>query len=346
MAKLIVMRAARLTALICLGFLGLSAQERLPVSGPVLGFVSDDSGGIRPILGVPGAAILGRSTRPLVRPEGVAFSPGRDYALALLLPDHRAALLRGLRTGATVVDLEVPPGAGRVAISPSGDAAVLYYPERQSVAVIAGLPDSPSLSWSREAPYLSTLASLAVSDGGGAVLVAAAVDQSAVWLISSDGAAQVVSYVAAAPSLAFLAGSRDALIADGGANTVTLARQAEGPIQLTQIGGAAEGVSRPVAVAATAGNHSVLVANSEPAGVVTLSLAGGEPSVVPCNCQVIALEPLAGGTTFRVNEPGEGPLWLLDMASSPPRMVFVPDEAPVRTIPVRAPSPLRPGGDR
>ena len=347
MAKMTLIRTVGCAVLIGLGGLGLAAQDRPPVSGPVLGFVSEGPAGIRPILGLPGAATLGRPTWAARRSEAVVFSPTRDYALALHLPDHRVALLRGLSAAASAVDLPVPAGAGRIAISPSGDTAVLYYPESRSVAVLAGLPESPSLSWSLEVPHLiGGLAALAVSDGAGAVLLAAGVDQSPVWLVSADGGAQVLSYVATAPSLAFLAGSRDALIADGGAGTVTLARHGEGPIQLTQIGGAVEGVSRPVAVAAAAGNQSVLVANSAPAGVVTLSLAGGDPSVVPCNCHVTVLEPLAGGTTFRVSEPGEGPLWLLDTASSPPRMVFVPDEAPARAIPVRAPSPLRPGGDR
>jgi hypothetical protein len=111
---------------------------------------------------------------------------------------------------------------------------------------------------------------------------------------------------------------------------VTLARDNGGSIQLAQIGDPAEGISKPVAIVAFAGNRGVLVANSEPAGIVALGLAGGESTVVLCNCRVAVLEALAGGMAFRVNQPGEGPLWILDAAGSPPRMVFVPESLPVR----------------
>jgi hypothetical protein len=174
MAKMILIRTVGCAVLLCLGFLGLTAQDRPPVSGPVLGFVSEGAGGIRPILGLPGAATLGRPTWAARRSETVVFSPSRDYALALHLPDHRVDLLRGLSAAASAVDLPVPAGAGRIAISPSGDTAVLYYPESRSVAVLAGLPEFPSLSWSLEVPHLTGgLAALAVSDDAGAVLLAA-----------------------------------------------------------------------------------------------------------------------------------------------------------------------------
>ncbi|MFB3779236.1 MAG: hypothetical protein ACE141_16585 [Bryobacteraceae bacterium] len=330
MENSILMRTLGSTALLYLVCAGISAQEAAPVSGPILGFVADASSGVRPIIGIPGAATLGSALLSTTQAENVVFSTGRDYALALLAPDRRVALFRDLRTAPSVADLPAPPGAGRLAVSPSGNAAVLYYPEAGAVAVLNGLPDSPALSWSTAAPQLTAeLAALAVADGGGGILLASG-QRSPVWLIRPDGGPQVLSYVAASPSLAFLPSSLDALIADGGASTVTLARDVEGSIRLTQVGGPAEGVSNPVAVVASADGRNALVANSEPAGVVTLSLGGGESSLVPCNCRVTALEPLSGGAAFRVNQPGDGPIWLLDAAVSPPRMVFVPESLAVQ----------------
>jgi hypothetical protein len=231
-----------------------------------------------------------------------------------------------------------------MAISLSGDAAVLHYPETQSVAVLTGLPQSPAVSWSLETANLAGgLTALAVSNDGGAVLIATAGEPSSVWLLAPDGS-RFLSYVAATPSLAFLSGSHDVLIADGALSTVMLVRDATGQAQITQIGGQGEGVSRPIAVAAAADNRHAFVANADPAGIVSLSLEGEQPLLVPCDCTLTGLEPLADGTTFRLSDPGEGPIWLLDGASSPPRIVFVPSPPPARRAPVQAPSPIRQGG--
>jgi hypothetical protein len=223
----------------------------------------------------------------------------------------------------------------------------LYYPDTQSVAVLAGLPQSPAVSWSLETAALAGgLAALAVSDDGGAVLVATAGEPGSVWLLAPDGSDRLLSHVPGAPSLAFLAESHDALVADGATGTVALVRDAAGQSQITQIGGPAEGVSRPVAVAASTDRRQAFVANAEPAGVVILSLEGEPPLAVPCQCSVTGLEALADGGTFRLSDPGEGPVWLLDAAASPPRIVFVPDSAPAHPRPGRAPLPVRAGGER
>ena len=326
---------------------GLAAQDPAPVSGPLVGFVFDNAAGIRPVLGVPGAATLGRPVMRSSGLEAVVFSPARDYALALAPRGGQVMLLKDLATAGAAVSLQVAPGAARFAISPSGDAAALYYPEAQAVSVLTGFPDAPAVSWSVEAPYLADgLGALAVSDEGSAVLIAAAGDQSPVWLLTPATGARFLSHVSSSPSLAFLSKSSDAVVADAGNSTVVLVRDPAGQAETTQIGGAAEGLSRPIAVAVTADNRRVLVANAASGGVVSLSLAGEAPLALPCDCEVTGLERLAGGVTFRLSAPGQSPLWLLDAASSPPRVVFVPDSSPIPRRAVRRPPPIRGGGER
>ena len=147
MAKTTFFRLTGCAALLSFALLGgLPAQDQTdsqPVSGPVMGFVADRLSGVRPILGVPGAATLGL---PVLRDSGfqsIALSPSRDYALALVARGRQTVLLRNLKSSVDAVKLQAPPGAGRMAISLSGDAAVLHYPETQSVAVLTGLPQSP-----------------------------------------------------------------------------------------------------------------------------------------------------------------------------------------------------------
>jgi hypothetical protein len=112
----------------------------------------------------------------------------------------------------------------------------------------------------------------------------------------------------------------------------------KGQPQITPIGGPAQGVSHPAAIAAV--NGRVFVANADPGGVVTLSLNGEEPLAIACACTPTSLERLAGGATFRLNDAGQGPVWLLDAQSSPPRIVFVPDQE----RPARGRRPVRRGG--
>jgi hypothetical protein len=153
----------------------------------------------------------------------------------------------------------------------------------------------------------------------------------------------VLYSVAGLPSLAFLGSSLDAVVADGASSQVWLIRDPAGQTQIAQIGGLAEGVSRPVAVASA--NGKVFVANGEPGGVLSLSLSGEEAVSVRCECTPTSLERLADGTSFRLNEAGRGPIWLLDSRSSPPRVVFVPDQARSRRVMVPRPIPVGRGGE-
>ncbi len=320
----------------------LAAQDAAPVRGPVTGFVFDREAGIRPILGIPGAATLGPAILRTSVFDPVVFSPSGDYALAIVPRGGQVALLSRLSSAFASAYLQVPPGPSKLAISPSGGAAALYHPATRSVTVLTGLPDAPTVAWSMETPYLEGGATtLAVSDGGDAALVAAAGAQSAVWLLAPATGPQFLMEAMAAPSAAFFPVSSDVVVADEGAGTVTVIRDPLGQRQASQVGGPAEGVSHPVAVAVTAGNGRVLVANSEPAGMVSLSLAGEGSEALPCNCKVTGLERLAGGTAFRLNEAAEGPLYIVDAGDSAPRVVFVPNPPPAPRRILRAPLPIR-----
>jgi hypothetical protein len=334
-------------AVFALAFCPARAQDVQRIEGPVLGFSVDQTAGIRPILGVPGAATLGPAVISATGLAGGTLSPGRDYALALLAGGREVVVVKNLRATAGASVLDVAPGPARIAISPSGNAAALYYAEPARVQVMAGLPESPSVSWSLDLSGLSgDPAALAVSDGGGAVLVASAGEPASVWL-ASQGVGQRFLYTAAgSPSLAFLVGSLDAAIADGAAGAVVLVRDPAGEPQVTPIGGQAEGVSHPLAIAAAQDNSRIFVANAQPAGVVSLSLTGEDPATLTCACTPTGLERMAGGAVFRLNEPGGGPIWLLDAAGASMRVVFVPEQMKLLRDTGRAPLPRRTGGDR
>ena len=163
------------------------AQDPQRVGGPVVGFVLDKAEGVRPILGIPGAATLGQPVLPAAGFDSIVLSPQRDYALALTEGEQRLVLLRSLSVSPAAARLDVPPGASRIVLSPAGDAAALYYRDARRVEVLTGLPDSPSVAWSLDLPDLGAgLAALVVSDGGSAILVATAGEPSSILLFAAD----------------------------------------------------------------------------------------------------------------------------------------------------------------
>jgi hypothetical protein len=334
-------------AVFALAFFPARAQVVQRIAGPVLGFSVDQSAGIRPILGIAGAATLGQPVISETGLDGVTLAPARDYALALLAAAREVVLIKNLRATAGASVLDVAPGPARIAISPSGDAAALYYAETARVQVLSGLPESPAVFWSLDLSGLpGRPAALAVSDGGGAVLVAPAGEPASVWLATPEVGQRFLSSVAGSPSLTFLVGSLDAAIADGAAGAVVLVRDPAGQPQVTQIGGPSEGVSHPLAIAAAQDNRRIFVANAQPAGVVSLSLTGEDPAMQSCACTPTGLERMAGGAAFRLNEAGGGPIWVLDTAGARMRLVFVPEQMQVLRETGRSPLPRGTGGDR
>ena len=332
---------------LALAFYPARAQDAQRIAGPVMGFSVDQAAGIRPILGLPGAATLGQPVISAAGLDGVTLSPARDYALALLSSGREVVLVKNLRATAGAAVLDVVPGPTRIAISPSGDAAVLYYAETARVRVLTGLPESPSVRWSLDLTGLSGKpAALAVSDGGGAVLVAPTGEPAPVWIATADAGQRFLYTAAGSPSLTFLVGSQDAAIADGATGAVVLVRDPAGQPQVTQIGGQAEGVSHPLAIAASQDNSKIFVANAQPAGVVSLSLTGKDPETQPCACTPTGLERMAGDSVFRLNEPGGGPIWVLDAGGPTMRVVFVPEQMQLQRSTGREPLPRRSGGDR
>jgi hypothetical protein len=339
-------RIAASAAVFALSSFPAKAQDVQRIAGPVLGFSVDQTAGIRPILGLPGAATLGPPIISATGLGGVHLSPARDYALALLSSGCEVVLIKNLKSKASASSLDVAPCPITMAISPSGDAAVLYYDEPNRVQVLVGLPDSPSVSWTLDVSGLPGWpAALAVSDGGGAVLISPAGDSASVWLAMPDVSRRLPYTGVGAPSLAFLVGSLDAVIADGDAGVVVV-RDPAGQPQVTPIGGQTEGVSHPLAVAASQDNSRVFVANAQPAGVVSLSLTGKDPETQSCDCTVTGLGRMAGGTAFRLNEAGDGPVWVLDTGGPTIRLVFVPEQMQLLRDTGRTPAPRRTGGDR
>ena len=114
----------------------------------------------------------------------------------------------------------------------------------------------------------------------------------------------------------FFPGSRDALVA--GASAVWTIRDSNALL----VADDRDGIADPVGIAGSIdGARAFIVLRS--GQVIVRDLAGSAQTIVSCDCRPSGLARLRGAAVFRLNEIGDGPVWLLDADGPAPRIVFV-----------------------
>jgi sugar lactone lactonase YvrE len=317
----------------------LQAQQGT-VNGPVSGYVFDKTTrALRPILGLPGASLVGSPVAFGLNATSAVISPGLDSAI-VVATDGTVHLFR-IQSGAvkelSVDGLSASAQPSFVVFSPSGSAAAWYA--GGEVSVLTGLPDAPALGSSLSLHAVSQSAAtaaakgaversrtgsvsgvegLAVSDDGKALLVAAA---NTVRLYNSGTDLGKLVDTSRTPVMAFAVGGHQAAIADP--KTGTLLYQdllSSGASQVVAPPDANN--ASPSAVAFAADGKTLFLASFAAQSVTQLDLVAGSTRSIACNCSPYALTRM--GSVFRMNELGSDPMWLLDTTAANPRVVFVP----------------------
>jgi len=284
------------------------------VGGPLLGVVFDPGrGGVRSLTGIPASAMLGDAldSGPALQ---LAAASGAGFALAVEADSGAAVLVSS--TGRRPL-AGLPAGASSIALSPRGTAAVFYFKTTSTAFVLTGLPGNPGAP--HEVPLDRQPASLAVSDDGAALVAIERLTKldAAVRLYRGAGAPVLLRNGRRIAGVEFLPGSSDALLAESDA--VYLVSEAFGP-QL--IAGRDDGISGVTAAAPSADGARVIIA-MQSGRIAIRDRATNAQSIVSCACRPTGLARLRGPGVFRLNEIGDGPLWLLDAGSGEPRILFV-----------------------
>jgi hypothetical protein len=314
------------SALLLFVLFAASVAGAADVTGPLMGAVLDPpSGGVRLILGVPGAATLGAPVPLGIDTSRAALSASLDYVLAAAGDDGRIVLIRNLsRAPAPAARLDVAPSADRIVLSPDGSAAALLYASQNRVTVITGLPDFPALGAELDLSGLPEApSSIAVGDDGQSVV---AVAGDSVVAFGPGGGMNTAAFAKRAVA-AFLHRSSDVVIADGDSNSVFLIRDINGAGVLTFVARNTDAIASPVAIRMSRDNRTLIVANSGSGVAARFNLAGGDPVLAACDCPISGLQALRDGTTFLLNKLGSGPLWSFDPDAPNGGIRFVP--APV-----------------
>ena len=311
--------------LLCVPALAVHAQQR-QVSGPVAGYVFDGAA-LRPIAGVPGGATLGDALLLGLTAGAAVISPQLDSAI-VTAGDGSLHLFRLSGASATEVSWNgAPHGAERVVYSPSGTAAAIYAAGR--IQVVGGLPNSPQPAFAADAgsatperarePAGTAPAAMAVSDDAAWLLVAG---QGNVRLLDATGSTSMLLEAGRAVSVAFAAGGHRAAVLNGAGPTLEVFPDvASAPSQRMPV----PGFTEPVGIAFSLDGKLLLAATRSGESVTVFDVTGGTTATLPCNCVPTGVERL--GNMFRLTDAGSGPVWLVDMSASQPRIVFVPARA-------------------
>ena len=289
-------------------FASLAAAQ---VAGPSLGLIFDaQNSTLRPITGIPGAAMFGDSLA-LTNPLTSAVISARQNAA--IVNDGAWKIVTLARDGSftmTALPSNLAANA-QAAISESGASAAFYVPGDTVINVVTNGSLTPI-----NVP--GALTHFAVREDGAVLASAVSADGSEglYWLNSGQ------RILTMGQTSAIVVTSSYALVADAGANQIWKIQDAGNSL----LASATDGLSSPTAAALTADGRALWFLNAGAASLTGIDLTTRAQLSLACNCQPSALAPLAGGMAFRLTDLASGPVWLLD-AADPARLVFIP--APV-----------------
>ena len=297
-----------------------------PIRGPVLGFTPNAEGTVLwPILGIPGASMLGSRVALPEAIEGAVVSPRQNYALAAQRENGQIVLIRLNSSPYDVSPITGPrPGRTAIAVSPTGSAAALYDPDSRVLQTFRGFPDTPELAFALNISSIpGRPIAFAVSDDASTAL--AGFEDSGrdtIWVVNTDGARFVSQNRAS--SLSFLVNRLDAVVTDGLTDEAYLLLQLDENPARTPLFSAGDGIDGMSGAAVSEDGRFAVVAGAKSGTIGVLDLQQGGRTILPCNCQPTGVHRLAGAAVFRLNEPGEALVTVIDLSSGTPRILVVP----------------------
>jgi len=303
-----------------------AADSQAQIGAPVLGYVFDPAAkGIRPVLGTPGASIVGDPLDLGVAVAWSVISPRQDFAIVAGADD------------ATVRIVALPPGnfdsqilttaatiSNRIIFSPGGESVGWYQADQAKLQVFTHLPHQPALAYEIDLTGVGgDLLSAAISDDGDlALMLTGGQDNPTLWLSYAGTVPAQLPAPAATATMSFRRSSQDAAMATRDGQVYLLQNLSTGPNFLV-LAPADDRTSDPVAVQFSPDGQRVYVATRQ--GMVAgFGIRSEGATFISCGCKPSGLFPLHSRMLIRLNEISDGPLMLLDTANPEPRIWFVP----------------------
>jgi hypothetical protein len=254
------------------------------IASPTLGFVPEGFG-IRTMQGIPAAGAIGPILETGRNLALITISPRQNYVLAMDAGTGEVVLVTP--AGSTNVVAGAAARPDRIAMSPSGSSAVLWFNETNRAQIVTGLPGSPAIR-EIDASVVGASPAIAVSDDGNWIAAGA-------YLFAGDGSMTTIPIADRVIGVAFFY-NRDALAIATASEILTADPVSTGPP--VQVGA---GDFASVDLAVSADNQRIVAARGKL--ITTIELATGSASTLDCGCLVEGLFGL-GGSIFRITSPG------------------------------------------
>lgn len=304
----------------CILTIGLASLSLAQLRVPVAGYVTDASSQVRPLIGAPGAALMGE---PVALPQGassVRISPDQQFAIVsgkelAVLPSGPDGL------GASITVPGAMSSPDLIEFSAEGSAAALYSAKSHQIQIVTGLPAAPQVT--RELSVTDDVAALAISADAGTLLAAAS--NGNVLLLAADGSTRLVASGNSIVALRFLADASRAAAIDQARNQILLLSGLPDAPAVQVLQNEQGGVNSPSAVQVTADGRRALIANTGNNNILNVDLTTGDVSATPCAFPPAFLQPLPRGT-FLVTDTERKLVWIFDPVAA--RVSYVPALVP------------------
>jgi hypothetical protein len=317
---------SRLLFLCAAAVAALNAQTP-PLGGPSLGFLFDaHQRALRPVLGIPGAAVFGD---PFAAPSHMTSATLSLRQNVAVINDGgwKAITLSPAGITNTVVLPDGLPADADVAVSETGTAAAFYDSVNNVLTAVSSIATASMAANPVSLDSLpGAITRFAVADDGSLLLSSSlSGGGEALFWLGQDGSTFQLATLQKTASILLWNSGANALVTDRAANQIWGIQTPGSNAAITLLASDADGVSGPAGAALSADGKQLWIANAGNQNVLGIDLGSRANIVINCGFELTTVLPMTDGSSFLLNHPRKGPVWILDPApGSGPRVVFIP----------------------
>src|SRR5262249_2998106 len=168
------------------------------------------------------------------------------------------------------------------------------------------------------------LQGMSIADDGSLALLNFITGEDATLLVVSANGSRWLLPAQRPSAAGFLANRHDLLIADDAAQEVFFILGIDQEASRVPVASFGDGFDAISGVAASDDGLRVFISSKKTGTVTMVDVAAKVSTALPCNCQATGFQPLKGSSLFRLSDPSDGPIVLLDASSAEPRIIVVP----------------------
>jgi DNA-binding beta-propeller fold protein YncE len=303
----------------------LAFADDIQFSGIVAGFVFDaSSSSIRPILGVPGAAMLGSPVAQDINAAEIA--PGGDRAV--VSRGGRLHLISGLRSGSPAwTAIAGLSNADQFIWNSAGSAAALYSSDTGALLLIRILGDGSLEEFSLDVSLLGSAMGPILVDHDGRYLVAMTASEPAtLYVLDRQSAPKRIAQFDRPGPMSFAGNERDVLVVDANRRQIMLIQDVFGTAGALPFGALPDGATTPAGLAVSPDETRVFVADRASRQIAVYDMGTRNMiDQIPLDAEPAFVKRFSKDSLFLLNSSASGsePFQLLETGDKP-SVYFVP----------------------